>query len=169
MLPGFPLPQCTAVPFSSLSVHMPCLCYSVWALPSLHLADSYLPPMSHFAFIKNNCVYLDCVGSSLLRGPFSCCSEWGLHSSCGLWASHCCGFSCWAPGHIGFCSYSSWAQQSRLLASRAQAQYLGHMGLAAPWDVGSSWMIEPMSLALAGGLFTPEPSRKFHVQLLGTP
>ena len=40
------------------SVHMLCLCCSVRALPSLHLADSYLPPMSHFAFIKNNCLFI---------------------------------------------------------------------------------------------------------------
>ena len=39
----------------------------------------------------------------------------------------------------------------RFLDSRAQAQYLWHMGLAAPWHAGPSWVIEPMSPALAGG------------------
>ena len=43
------------------------------------------------------------------------------------------------------------------------------MGSAAPWHVGSSWMIDPMSVALAGGSFTTEPPRKFCVQLLVTP
>ena len=45
-----------------------------------------------------------CSGSFLLSGLFSSCREWGLLSSSGAWASHCCSVSCFrarAPGHIG--------------------------------------------------------------------
>ena len=34
-----------------------------------------------------------CAVSLLLHGLFSTCSEQGLLSSCGVWASHCCGLS----------------------------------------------------------------------------
>ena len=49
-------------------------------------------------------------GSSLLRKLFSSCGEWGLLSSCGVWASHCGGFSCAAqalrcPG-LSCCCYN---------------------------------------------------------------
>ena len=46
-----------------------------------------------------------CAGSLLLHGLFSSCRERGLLSSCGTWASHCSGFSCWGAqtlGHTGF-------------------------------------------------------------------
>lgn len=39
----------------------------------------------------------------------------GLVCSCGVWASHCRGFSCcgtWALGHVGFRSCGAWAQWS---------------------------------------------------------
>ena len=34
---------------------------------------------------------------------FSGCGKWGLRSSCGTWASHCCGCSCGAQalGRVG--------------------------------------------------------------------
>ena len=38
-----------------------------------------------------------CAGSSLLQELFSICGERGLFSSCGVRASHCCGFS-WSMG-----------------------------------------------------------------------
>ena len=52
------------------------------------------------------------------------CSSWGEwgYSSCGVQATHCCGFSChgaWAVGCSGFSSCDTWAQE---LWSRA----LGH-------------------------------------------
>ena len=49
--------------------------------------------------------------------------------------SHCRGFSCfgaWAPGHVGLSSYSTWAQQLRLLDSRPQVQQLWSTGFVPP-------------------------------------
>ena len=46
-------------------------------------------------------------------------------SSCGAWASHCCGFSCCqaqALGHMGFSTCSTWAQNLWLKGSRVQVQ-----------------------------------------------
>ena len=64
--------------------------------------------------------------------------EFGLRSD-GTWASHCGSVSCCrAEGCEGFSSCNTWAQQLRLLGSRAQAQQLWRMGLAALWHVGSS-------------------------------
>ena len=40
--------------------------------------------LSHFGY----------AGSSLLRGLFSSCGEWGLLPGCGAQSSHCGGFSC---------------------------------------------------------------------------
>ena len=42
-----------------------------------------------------------CTGSSLLCGLFSSCSEWGLLSRSGAWASHCGGFSCCGAQALG--------------------------------------------------------------------
>ena len=41
--------------------------------------------------------------------------------------------------HTGFSSCGTRAQQLWLAGSRAQAQQLWHIGLVAPWHVGSSW------------------------------
>ena len=52
----------------------------------------------------------DWAGSSLLHGLFSSRRERGLLSSCGVWASHCGGFSrfgVWAVGCMGSKSCSS--------------------------------------------------------------
>ena len=43
----------------------------------------------------------DRAGSWLPRGFFSSCSEQGLLSSCGAWASHCGGFSCCRAQALG--------------------------------------------------------------------
>ena len=83
-----------------------------------------------------------CTGSSLLLGLFSSCGEPGLHSSCGMWASHCLGFSCCGahtPGHADFLSCGMWTWSLQLPGSRAQAQQLWHTGLVAPQQAGSSW------------------------------
>ena len=64
-----------------------------------------------------------CAESLMLRGLFSGCREWRLHSSCGPQASHCGGFSCEtrALGHAGFSSCGSWALKHRLNSCGAQA------------------------------------------------
>ena len=67
---------------------------------------SGLLPLGYFMFIFVMAV-LDF--PCCLRA-FSSCLEKGLLSSCGVWASHGCGFSCFrAPvlGHAGFSSCSS--------------------------------------------------------------
>ena len=59
----------------------------------------------------------DWAGSSSLHGLFSSCRERGLLSSCGVWASHCRGVSCfgaWAAGCMGCKSCSSRALGRRL-------------------------------------------------------
>ena len=56
-------------------------------------------------------------GSSLLWGLFSSCGNQGLLPSCGVWASHCQGFSCCGArplGHSGFRSCGSQALKHRL-------------------------------------------------------
>ena len=66
--------------------------------------------------------------------------EFGLRSG-GAWASHCGSVSCCGPEALereGFSGCNTWTQQLRLLGSRAQAQQLRLMGLAALWHVGSS-------------------------------
>ena len=67
-----------------------------------------------------------------LRAFFSSC-EWGLLSSCSVWAARCGGFSCCrarALGCAGFSSCGSWAPERRLW----------HVGLVALWHVGSFWI-----------------------------
>ena len=66
-----------------------------------------------------------CVGSSLRCAGFSL--QWLLL----LWSS--------GSRRTGFSCCGTWAQQLCLAGSRAQAQQLWHMGLAASWHVGSSW------------------------------
>ena len=61
----------------------------------------------------------DCAGSLLLRGLFSSCRELELPSRCGVWASHCRGFSCCgaqALGHVGISSCGSWVLEHRLIS-----------------------------------------------------
>ena len=61
------------------------------------------------------------------KSIYSCAVSSLLHkllSSCGVWASHCGGFSCcrtWALVHMGFSSSDMWAQELQLQGSRAQA------------------------------------------------
>ena len=67
------------------------------------------------------------LGSSLLCRLFSSCGEQGLVSSCGVWASHCGGFSCcWAQaiGCKAFNTCGSWALEHRFYSCGAWAQLL---------------------------------------------
>ena len=75
-----------------------------------------------------------------VHGLFSSCREWGPVPSCSVQASYHGGISCgtWAPGHVGFSSFSMWAQKLWLPGSRAQAQQLWYTGLVALQHVGSS-------------------------------
>ena len=82
----------------------------------------------------------------------------------GVWASHCCGFSCcgaWALGvqasvtvAHGLRSCGSWALEHRLSSCGARAYLLHGM-----WDLPGPGF-EPMSPALAGGFLTTVPPGK---------
>ena len=89
---------------------------------------------------------------SLLRGLFSSCSKRGLLSSCGAWASHRRGASCWG----------AWAPGAR--ASVAAAHGLTSFGSWA-WLLRGMWNlpgpgIKPLSHALAGGFLSTVPPGK---------
>ena len=55
---------------------------------------------------------------------------------------------------LGFCSFGSWALEHRFSSCDVPASLFCGM-----WDLPGSG-IEPESLALAGGFFTIEPTRK---------
>ena len=88
----------------------------------LHI-DRVIQPLllSTFFFKYINLFIFSCVGSSLLRMGFLQLRGAGATLCCGVWASHCGGFS--------FC---------RAQALGARAQQLWCMGLVAPRHVGSS-------------------------------
>ena len=124
---------------------------------SMSLMDICIISFKHF---KNN-LFLTVLG---LR----CCSSFSLvvasYSSCGAEASHCDDFSCCRHGLQGarasavsvfrFNRCSSRGLEHRLNSCGPQAQLLCNM-----WDVPRPG-IELVSLALAGGLLTSEPSGK---------
>ena len=85
-----------------------------------------------------------------------CCSA-GAFSSCGTQASHCGGFSyCRAQAleYVGFSSCGLQALEHSLNSCGSQACLLHSI-----WDLSRPG-IEPMSLALAGRLFTAGPPGK---------
>ena len=80
----------------------------------------------HFLFL------ISYLGFLFLAALGLCCCVW-CFSSCGPHASPCGGFSCWGPRALG-----TWAPQSGLPGSRAQAQQLRCTGLVALQQVESS-------------------------------
>ena len=91
-------------------------------------------------FLKFLSFFSGCAGSLLLCRLFSSCGK-GLLSSCGAWASHCSGFSCWgawALRHASFSSCGTWAYM---------------FDLPGPG-------IKSVSPALAGGFFHHWATRK---------
>ena len=93
----------------------------------------------------------------------------GLHwlfSSCGSWASHWSGFSCWGARalellYLWLPGSRAQAQELRLPGSRAHTQELWYSGLVAPPHVGSSWTgIRSVSPALAGWFLTTQAPGK---------
>ena len=103
--------------------------------------------------------------------PGSFCCAWaflklrgGVHSSCGAQTSQYGGFSCEAQALGSWVSVAAARrlQELRLPGSGAQARWLWHTGLFAPWHVESSWIgYRPMSPALAGRFLTPGPLEHF--------
>ena len=111
-----------------------------------------------------------CVGSSLLHTGFLQLQQAGATLRCGVWSSHCSGFSCcgaqalgtWASVVVsrGLSSCGSRALEHRLSSCGTWAQLLCGM-----WDLPGPG-IEPMSPALAGGfLTTVPPGKSYHVTL----
>ena len=93
-----------------------------------------------------------CAGSLLLCGLFSSCGERGHLSRC-VRASHCVGFSCrgaQALGCTGSRSRHTWAKQSQLPPSTAQAQELAYLGLGTLQNVRSSQIRDRTSTSCIG-------------------
>ena len=109
----------------------------------------YLVPLPLLSFLKAF-IYLHLfiyfAGSSLLW-VFSGCSEWGLLSSCGAWASHGGGFFCCGAQVLGCMGFSSCS---------TGAQYLQLVGLVVPWHVESSWTRDQTHVPCIGRQ-TPNP------------
>ena len=92
------------------------------------------------SFLKDHFIYFWL--HQVFIASFSSCSERQLLLTCAAWASHCGDLFCCGAGGLGCLGFSSWAmcvQYLWLPGSRAQAQWLWHTGLVAPWPVGSSW------------------------------
>ena len=102
-----------------------------------------------------------CAESSLLCGLYSSCGGWGLLFSCRARAPHCTGFFCSGAraqgirasvvAAHGLRSPGSWALEHRLTGYGTRAY-----SLLGKWD-RPGLGIEPVSPALAGGLFATEP------------
>ena len=75
----------------------------------------------------------------------SSCGELGPLSSCGVWASHCGGFSCCGAQALGTWAYSVCSTQAYLLLPM--------------WDLPRPG-IEPVSPALADRVLTTRPPGK---------
>ena len=85
--------------------------------------------------------FLAALGLHCYTWAFSSCSEQGLLSSCGMRASHCGGFSCYGAQALGTSTSVTVARP-----------YL----LCSMWDLPRPG-IEPVPLALAGGLLATGP------------
>ena len=116
-----------------------------------------------------NLFIFGCVGSSLLCAGFLQLRRAGATLCCGVWVSHCGGFSyCGAQAlgaqasvvvARGLRSCGSQALERRLSSCGARAQLLHGM-----WDLPGPG-IEPVSPALAGGFLTTAPPGKFRCLL----
>ena len=59
--------------------------------------------MHLYNYFLKNLLFLAALGFHCCMRAFSGCGKQGLLSSCGMWASHCSGFSCcraWAPEDV---------------------------------------------------------------------
>ena len=98
--------------------------------------------------LKKNFFY-GCAGSSLLL-TFSSCGEWGLLSSCGVWTSHCGGFS-----------------RCGLWALERAGSVVVVYGLICPMVVESSWTRDWTHVPCIGRkILNHWPTREVHHKLL---
>ena len=67
--------------------------------------ERFLDPQFLFFFLKRNFIlfylFLVALGLPCCTRASSSCHELGLLCSCGVWASHCCGFSCCGAWVLG--------------------------------------------------------------------
>ena len=154
--------------FLQIKVHQELILWLFWGQLFLYL---FLSDFIFFSFSNNSFkiylfiyVFLAALGSSLLRTGFLQLQRAGATLPCGVWASHCGGFSCcgaWALGVLAsvvaarkLSSCGSWALECRLSSCGTRALLLRGM-----WDLPGPGF-EPVSPALAGGFLTTEPSGK---------
>ena len=156
-----PSPQ--LVPLSShayclILLPSPTLSLSLFLSPSdpLFLSLSFVCVCESFVFFFNNYLFLPVLGLCCRVGFSQVVGS--RSSSCGAWASHCSGISCWgsrAPELARCSSCGTRALERRLGSHGARAQLLCSVqGPPTPAMI-------PVSPALAGGFFT--------TQLLGKP
>ena len=108
-----------------------------------------------FTYISFPFFFFGCAGSSLLLWLFPSCVEWGLLSSCEVWASHYGGFSCCKAQTLMFTdcrSRGSPGLEHRLSGAWAELP-------RGMWDLPEPGA-EPVSPALACGFFITEPPGK---------
>ena len=88
---------------------------------------------------------------------FSSCGEWGICSSCGVWASPCVVFSCFGTPILAPLGFSN-------CGSQPLEYWLSSCGALA-WFPGGMWNlprpgIRPVTSTLAGGFLTTGPPGK---------
>ena len=96
-----------------------------------------------FIFLNSNLfiyLFIGCVGSSLLRTGFLQLQRAETTLHCGVWASHCGGFSCCGARALG--AWASVVVAHGLSSCGSQAQQLWCVGLVTPRHVGYSWTRE---------------------------
>ena len=122
--------------------------YQSWALLEFGTESWLGRRLSSF---KKNYIFLSVLGPLCCMRAFSSCSEQGLLSSCGEWASHCGGFpSCWAQ-----------ALECGLISCDA-CTHLPH----SMWDLPRPG-IKLVSFALQGGFLTTGPPGMPKPEFLG--
>ena len=118
--------------------------------------NSFLTIFLYYIFIFY--FFFGCIGSSLLRAGFLQLRQVRSTLCCGVWASHCSGFSLlqsMGSRHVDFSSCGTWAQQLWLLALEHRLSSCGARAqlLHGMWDLPGPGP-EPVSPALAGGFLT---------------
>ena len=95
----------------------------------LHFYFEYAKYFFKILFICSSFIF-GCTGSSLLRA-FSSFGEQGLLSTCGVQASHCCGFSCDGARALGIRASVAAAHGSSSCSSQALRHRLNICGTRA--------------------------------------
>ena len=81
---------------------------------------------------------------------FSSCSKWGLLSSCGAWAFHCAGFSCYRAQALGMRASVVVTHGLRSFSLQAPEHRLWPRSVVALWQVGSSRISDQTHVSCIG-------------------